>query len=45
MDQGDLQAESPGRGAAARGIMLGMLLSAPAWLGLGAWIWWMTLAG
>lgn len=33
-----------GRGSAARGIMLAVLLSAPAWLGLGAWIWRMTLA-
>ena len=45
MSQGEGQTEEPDRGSAAQGIMLAVLLSAPAWFGIGAGIWWMTLAG
>ncbi len=38
------EGEDPGRGSAARGIVFALLLSAPFWLGLGAWIWRLTLA-
>lgn len=38
------QGMEPGRGSAARGIALAVLVSAPVWLGLGAWIWRLTLA-
>ena len=43
MDGPGAMAGDRDRGSAARGILLGVLLSAPAWLGLGAWIWRMTL--
>lgn len=44
-EQREEQREELGRGSAARGIVFAVLLSAPVWLGLAAWIWRLTLAG